>query len=275
MRNNAGTSRRARRIKWALLLVAVVLTGAERYPTGHWEGGPIHPLPRTAIDRGGAPSRLRLATFNIHSCVGMDHKWDVGRTAELLRGYDLVSLHESRGAGPWWKNNADAIGEKLGMRALFAPTELWWWHPWFGNGVLTATRIEHWECDPLPSGFREAYRQVLFLKVPFGSGTLNVLVAHLGKDANRAKQFPILADMFLKLPPPAVLMGDLNTRPWDPMMVRLLEQSGIEDPVGKRLAAPIDRVDFILVKGLRWRDAGLVDNSASDHPVIWVDVEVP
>jgi hypothetical protein len=59
------------------------------------------------------------------------------------------------------------------------------------------------------------------------------------------------------------------------MMQRLLKEPGVEDPVGARLSQPVDRCEFILVKGLHWRDAGLVDNDASDHPVIWVEVEAP
>lgn len=274
---------RGPRVILALIAICVLLSGAERWPTGHWEGGPIEPIDGSAVvvgpadTEGGAsgPSSLRLATFNIHSCVGNDGKWDVGRTAELLRGYDLVSLHEVRGEGPWWEDNAQAIGERLNVRSLFAPTEVWWWTPWFGNGVLTRTRIEHWQCDRLPSGFREAYRQVLYLNVPFGKGTLNVLMAHLGKKENRAKQFPMVAEQFLRLPEPAVLMGDFNTRPWDPLMQKLLREPGVEDPVGKRLTYPRDRVDYILLKGLKWKDAGLVENKMSDHPVIWVEIEAP
>jgi endonuclease/exonuclease/phosphatase family metal-dependent hydrolase len=260
---------------------AIVLSGAARWPTGHWEGGPIQPpaaaaRPATIPVDGGGPTRLRLATFNVHSCIGQDKRWDVRRTAELLRGYDLVSLHEVRGTGPWWNDNARDMGETLGMGHVFSPTELWWWRPWFGNGILTRTRIDHWERNPLPSGFRDAYRNVLSLKVPFGSGSLNVLMVHLGKNENRRKQFPIVADMFLKLPPPAVLMGDTNTRPWDPMMRQLLAQPGVEDPVGCRMPDPsLDRVDFILVRGVKWRDAGYVENVASDHPVVWVEVEAP
>ena len=258
---------RPRALLGCMLGVAVILTGGARWPTGHWEGGPIEPIGHVR-----APTRLRLATFNIRSCTGMDNKCDVRRTAELLGGYDLVSLHEVRGSGPWWKNQASALGQSLGERAIFAPTELWWWHPWFGNGVLSRTRIDHWERRQLPSGYRDAYRNVLFLKVPLGAGSLNVLMAHLGKNENRLKQFPLVAEMFLKLPPPAVLMGDLNTRPWDPMMTQLLRQPGVEDPVGERIR-PRDRVEFILVRGVNCRDAGLVENRASDHPVIWAEIE--
>lgn len=268
-----------RRIGLLALLVLLFMTGAARWPTGRWEGGPIMPLnvAGTVDNRTHppAPSRLRFASFNVHSCVGLDNKFNVDRTAALLRGYDLVALQEVRGWGPGWEDNANELGERLSVREWFSPTELWWWHPWFGNGVLTRTRIDHWERMQLPSGNWDAYRNVLLLKVPFGSGSLNVLMAHLGKDRNREWQFPIVAEMFLRVAPPAVLMGDLNTRPWDPMMQRLLQEPGVEDPVGMRLKKPIDRVEFILVRGVRWRDAGLVENDASDHPVIWAEVESP
>ncbi|HEY7087235.1 MAG TPA: endonuclease/exonuclease/phosphatase family protein [Tepidisphaeraceae bacterium] len=266
-----------RRIGLLAISVLFVAMGNMRWPTGHWEGGPVdeRSAESPAVNLLKKPSHLRLASFNIHSCVGLDSKFNVQRTADILRGYDLVALQEVQGPGLWWEDDADELGEKLGVAEFFSPTELRWWHPWFGNGVLTRTRIEHWERMELPCGFDDAYRNVLLLKVPFGAGSLNVVMAHLGKGRNREWQFPIVAEMFLRVAPPAVLMGDLNTRPWDPMMQRLLKEPGVEDPIAMRLAHPVDRCEFILVRGARWRDAGLVENDASDHPVIWVEVEAP
>ena len=268
-------SRRGLLMASCMLAVGLLISGASRWPAGPSKGGPIEPRHQINDSEHQAPSRLRLATFNLHSCVGRDNRYDPARAAALLRGYDLASLHEVRGSGPWWKNNAREIGDELDVRSMFAPTEIWWWHRWFGDALLTRMRIDHWETTPLPCGFRDAYRQVVFLKVPFGSGTLNVLMTHLGKNDNRRKQFPIVAEMFLKLPSPAVLMGDLNMRANDPMMQELLRHPGIEDPVGRRMTKPRDRVDFILVKGLHWTDAGLMENVASDHPLIWVEIQAP
>jgi endonuclease/exonuclease/phosphatase family metal-dependent hydrolase len=287
-------TRRRRRIGLlgAVLSAVIVCSGAARWPTGPAEGGPIAPpsrraavspplasdgehlaLPMSYLSPDAAPTRLRLATLNIHSGIGTDDHWDLGRTAELLKGYDLISLHECRGSGPWWSNNVDDLSSRTGLTGLFAPTEVWWWRPWFGNGLLTDTRIDRWTRTPLPTGDRMAFRNVLHLEVPFGSGTLNVLMVHMAKKSDRARDFAIVADMFRQLPKPAIMMGDMNTRPNDPIMQQLLQSGDVEDPVGQRLTYPRDRVDFILTRGVKWNDAGLVENKATDHPLVWVEVE--
>ena len=44
--------------------------------------------------RGGPP--LRIASYNVHQCVGVDGKRDAGRVADVLRelGADVVGLQE-------------------------------------------------------------------------------------------------------------------------------------------------------------------------------------
>jgi len=213
-----------------------------------------------------------LASLNIHSCVNTSDRYDPAGTAALLGGYDLISLHECRGDGPWWKNNPETLGDLVGMQSLFMPTEIWWWRNWFGNGMLTRIKIDSWETTSLPSGHRMAYRQYTVFKVPFGAKTLSVIMTHVGKKSDRAEQFKVVEEKFMSLPEPCILMGDMNTRPYDPLVVDLLAK-GVEDPVGQRLTYPRDRVDYIFTRGVKWTDAGLVENTASDHPLVWLEIE--
>ena len=279
------------------LAAAIIFSGATRWPSGHAEGGPITPTPEEAAQRSAqlaespttrasgsltgsststdlaAPTRLRLAAFNIHSGRGLDDRFDLDRTAAVLKGCDLISIHEARGAGPWWSNSVDVLAGKLKMSGLFSPVEIWWWHPWFGNGILTDTRITHWERTPLPTTPGMAYRDVVTLQVPFGSGTLNVLMVHMAKKSDHARAFAVAADMFRKLPEPAIMMGDMNTRADDPAMQALLHSGDVQDPVGQSVKRPPECVDFILTRGVAWHHAGLVTNDASDHPMVWADIE--
>jgi endonuclease/exonuclease/phosphatase family metal-dependent hydrolase len=271
------------------VLLAIGLYGSMRRPAGGAEGGPIEPVtgtgsaPISAVDTTTAgttrpahvrgPDRLRLAAFNIHSGVGQDGRFDLSRTADLLKGFDLIALNEVRAGGPWWDDNAQTLGSLLGMRSLFAPTETRWWIASFGNGLLTRTRIDRWARTQLESGPRMAHRNNLRLQVPFGSGTLNVLMVHVGRRTDRERHLQTLTDTFLKLPEPAIMMGDFNTPPDDPIIRRMLASEGVEDPVGQRLPNARDRIDFILTRGVRWIDAGLVETKASDHPMVWVEIE--
>ena len=253
-----------------LAAAGVVVWGARRRPTGASEGGPLEPAPATRPVATTAPSRLRLASFNIHSGVGTDGRLDLGRVAGVLRGCDLDALQEVRGAVPWRDHDeARALGELLGAQSLFLPSERQWWRRAFGNAVLTDTRITHWRRTPLPHDLGRASRNMTRLEVPFGCGVLNVLVTHLSTVRNGPSlEFRALRDAFLNLPTPAVLMGDMNRGPDDPEMSSLLETPGVQNPLGKRR-----RFDYILLRGVRWRDAGVVENDASDHPMVWVEIE--
>ncbi len=74
---------------------------------------------------------------------------------------------------------------------------------------------------------------------------------------------------------PAVMVGDLNTRRDDPAMKTALATPGVVDPVGEVLSPEeSDTIDWILVRGLRGVDAGIRDSGASDHPLIWAELEV-
>ena len=60
---------------------------------------------------------LRIATYNIHRCRGMDRRTAPQRIAEVLRDIDadVVALQEVIGAGPAGAGQAEEIGAALGM----------------------------------------------------------------------------------------------------------------------------------------------------------------
>jgi hypothetical protein len=69
-------------------------------------------------------------------------------------------------------------------------------------------------------------------------------------------------------------MGDLNTAADDPDLRRLLASPGVRDLVGETAARDSSRrIDWILARGLHSVQAGIVDTGASDHPLVWAEVE--
>jgi endonuclease/exonuclease/phosphatase family metal-dependent hydrolase len=260
------------RLKRSRLLVGVIavlavggilVVGSIRGPAGDATGGAI-------VVPSAVPTKLRLATFNIHSGVGADNRFDLQRTAAVLKGFDLISLNEIRGATPIEAGQLDELARLLDRRALFAPSERRWWHESFGSAVLFDSTIDGWRRRQLPSGPGMAYRNILRLEMPFGEQKLSVLVSHCGRGTDREPQLRAIGDLFLKEPTPAVLMGDMNSPGDDPTMRKLLETPGVEDPVGRRVSKP--RIDYILLRGVNWTDAGLVEGVASDHPMAWVEI---
>lgn len=218
---------------------------------------------------------LRVATYNIHGGVGRDLRRDLARTAEAIRGFDLILLNEVHG-GYFWQTagQAEQLAEATGRRWLFAPTETRWWHHEFGNAVLSLADADWWQRLPLPSASR-GYRNLVLMSVPLAGGSVNVVATHLDRNdaAAREDQFRAASELFLALAEPAMLMGDLNTTADEPLLAALLAREEVHDPLREILGQETPRrIDWILTRGLRTIDAGTIDNGASDHPLVWAKV---
>lgn len=272
--NNAGTTGRRRHTALAGVLAAlflaavVVLPAAIRTPAGPASGTALvdahRCLPATR-------TTLRVASFNIHSGVGGDGRADLSRIADLLRGYDLVALNEVRG-----RSQAKVLADMLDRAWLFAPTERQWWRDSFGNGVLCALPVSMWRRAPLESSFHRGKRNVLWLAAGVDGRTLNFLITHIDRTTDRRGQLQTVVGMFLALSPPVVLMGDLNSPPSEPVLKELLSRDDVIDALKHKAGGAQDhRIDWILCRGLRVADAGLVHTAASDHPLVWAELVVP
>ena len=84
------------------------------------------------------PFELRVVTYNVHRCRGMDRRTRPERTAAVLRHVDadVIALQEVVGAGPRGFSQAEAIGAALGMGWVMAPARQLRGHA-FGNVVLS------------------------------------------------------------------------------------------------------------------------------------------
>jgi endonuclease/exonuclease/phosphatase family metal-dependent hydrolase len=114
--------------------------------------------------------------------------------------------------------------------------------------------------------------------LPYRGRTIHVLLTHItrGDDRDRQSQLQAVIAMFLALAEPSILVGDLNSDADDPQIRRLLETTGVADPVGETLGQKTPRrIDWIFTRGLRCLDAGIRDDGASDHPLIWAELDLP
>ena len=87
---------------------------------------------------------LRIATYNIHRCRGMDRRVDPARIIEVLRDInaDVIALQEVIGAGPAGSGQAEEIGAGLGMGWVMNCVRTLRQHQ-FGNVVLSRHPIVH------------------------------------------------------------------------------------------------------------------------------------
>ncbi len=268
--------RRRTRLLWIIVpaIVAIaVAVGSQRVPCGGASGTGLRPA---AVATKKMPATLRVATFNIHGGKGTDRVRDLNRTADCLRSFHLIGLNEVHGACLGRsENQAQSLGRALEMDWLFAPTEQRWWHYRFGNGLLSSLPVEHWQRIPLERVHGKSFRNLLVSNIELDGRTVHVVITHIDRsdDRERVEQLRTVAELFLSLAEPAILMGDMNSSAEEPLIRRLLQSPGVRDPVADVLGdqAP-PRIDWILTRGLRTVDAGIIETAASDHPCVWAEL---
>ena len=213
---------------------------------------------------------LRVGTFNIHGGKGRDGKMDLDRIAAELKDLDIVGLNEVHADRSGESaDQAAALGERLQMPYLFAPTERRWGAESFGNGLLCSPPVKHYLRIPLKSTKTKGLRNMLLATIDWAGRDVRVLITHIDTRIDRESQLASAIAMFLSLQPPAILMGDLNTAADDQQIQTLLATEGVVD-VAAGIVRPKqrERIDWIITRGLQTVTAEVRENDASDHPVI-------
>lgn len=179
--------------------------------------GLLRELRPAAPDPAGAGD-LRVASYNLHKCVGTDRRFDPMRSIAVLAelGADIVALQEADKRFGRRSGLLDlaALERETGLVLLAASDELDG-HGWHGNALLvrpgTPARIRRLA---LPGA--EA-RGALMAELDLPEGRLRVVAAHLGllRRCRREQAGAILrAITHGATPMPTILLGDLNE--WRP-----------------------------------------------------------
>jgi endonuclease/exonuclease/phosphatase family metal-dependent hydrolase len=157
---------------------------------------------------------LRIVTYNIHRCRGMDGRTMPERTIEVLSNVnaDIIALQEVIGAGPDSSGHAEQIGAALGMGWVMASVRHLRGHQ-FGNVVLSHFPIRQhvqydlsWRtCEP-----RCCQRADIVID---NDKTLHLFNVHLGTAYRERKDQAervarIMHDS--RILPPKILLGDFN-----------------------------------------------------------------
>lgn len=156
---------------------------------------------------------LRVATYNIHRCRGLDGRTNPARIAEVIRACepDVIALQEVIGAGPNSTGHAEELGAMLGMGWVMAPVRQLRGAQ-FGNVVLSRFPIlQHaqydlsWKtCEP---------RGCQRVDIQIGRDTLHLYNVHLGTAyLERRHQAGRLSTIVhdRRVGPPKVVLGDFN-----------------------------------------------------------------
>ena len=197
--------------------------------------------------------RLRVATYNVHRCRGLDGRTNPARTAEVIRAIDadIVALQEVIGAGPHSEGHAAELGAQLGMGWVMASVR----HlrkSLFGNVVLSRLPILHhaqydlsWKtCEP---------RCVQSVDIAIDNDTLHLYNVHLGtafleRRYQASRLSAIVHDR--RLGRPKIVLGDFNE--WNPTRTPLVRHT--DGTWSVTLSLPPGRYRFsFLVDGQSWR----------------------
>jgi endonuclease/exonuclease/phosphatase family metal-dependent hydrolase len=160
------------------------------------------------------PVRVRVATYNVHRCRGLDRRVRPERIATVLQGIaaDIVSLQEVVGAGPGGRGQAEELGARLGLGWVMAPTRRYRGHL-FGNVVLSRFPIVHHAQYDITWKTCE-HRSVQRADVSLPGGPLvHVYNVHLGtalieRRYQAGRLSAILTDRRVR--GPRLVMGDFN-----------------------------------------------------------------
>jgi endonuclease/exonuclease/phosphatase family metal-dependent hydrolase len=157
---------------------------------------------------------VRIATYNIHRCRGMDRRTMPSRIADVIREMeaDVVALQEVIGAGPSGAGQAEEIGAALGMGwVMHSVRQLRNHH--FGNVVLSRYPVVHhghYELTWRTCEERACHRVDLDLG---NDAVLHVYNVHLGTAVLERRYQAARLAAFVhdhRIRGPKVILGDFN-----------------------------------------------------------------
>jgi endonuclease/exonuclease/phosphatase family metal-dependent hydrolase len=240
----------------------------------------------------------RIMTYNVHRCVGVDGRLDVGRVAGVIAQCrpDVVALQELDvgRARTGHVDQAHEIAEQLGMKFHFHPA-FWVEEEAYGDAILTACPARLCRAGPLPGipRFKQVEpRGALWVKVELGGVEVDVVNTHLGlvPQEQRAQASALVGDDWLGHPDctdPAILLGDFNATPHHTAYRRLAARMGdAQRMAGRRRSVktfpsrmPVLRIDHVFVsRSIHIANVhaprGPVARLASDHLPLVVDFRV-
>jgi endonuclease/exonuclease/phosphatase family metal-dependent hydrolase len=167
----------------------------------------------------------RIMTYNVHRCVGVDGRLDVGRVAAVIAQVrpDIVALQELDVCRQRTEavDQAHAIAHRLGMSfhfhaAMRVEEER------YGDAILTSAPLTVIKAGPLPGSRairRLEPRGALWLELEIEGRRLQVLNTHLGlvPHEQRAQAKALMGPDWIggaERADPLIVLGDFNATPY-------------------------------------------------------------
>jgi len=229
-----------------------------------------------------AAKPVRLMSYNVRNCKGMDLTVDYQRVADVINSVApyVVAVQELDSMTSRYPG-ADVLAilaEKTGMYPVYSPS-IEYRGGKYGHGMLSKEKPLSYRTLPLPC--RSEPRSLLIVEFK----DFYYCSAHLSlHKADRIKSVDIIVNEMGSQKKPVLFCGDLNARPNEESMKYLTEYfTPLSDTAKFTFPAskPNQCIDYILIynKGGKQKYT-LVDNCVvdapvqSDHRPIYVDVKL-
>lgn len=241
---------------------------------------------------------IRLMTYNVHSCIGIDGKLSFERIARVIARHepDIVALQELE-SGCQRTHTMDQphlIAKQLEMLYHFHPA-IDIEEERYGNAILSRYPIDYVAAQKLPALMNKYHhepRGALWVSVKINNFTLNIITTHLGLNQLEACQQArnLVSEDWLTHPQcrgPVILCGDFNSTPrsacWK-ILNRKLKDAQLKIHPKKHKSTwfsrfPVRSIDHVFVSP----DIEIVriqvsrthlDQQASDHLPLIVDFKI-
>lgn len=218
---------------------------------GPWNGSPLAGHASAGDETARGERHLRVASYNIHQCRGMDLRKDPERIAAVIRSLDadIVSLQEVLSdPGDGSCSQVRFLAEKTGMHMAVAGPTMRTADGRYGNALLSRFPITTVRLHDISLGGFEP-RGIIDADIRVGDLTVRVVSTHFGLwPMERNRQVRRLLEILPENPvDPLIVMGDMNGWvPGSPVMRRLRKRLGTPATMKSFPAAfpllPLDRI---------------------------------
>lgn len=223
---------------------------------------------------------MRIVTFNVQHGRTPAGAVDTAALASFCAGLDadLLALQEvdvgARRSGR--VDQAAAVAAAAGTAGVFGAARRLGVRGRYGNALLVRGQVRQARTVRLPRLVRRERRAAVLASVEVGGRRLSVAATHLSTDRGDAVlQLGVVLEALDALPPPRLVLGDLNLRPG--AAVPALERAGHSvAPTGQATypaADPFLRIDHVSVLGLEVERVEVLDAApVSDHRPLLVEL---
>ena len=252
-------------------------------------------------------STLRVLTFNIHTGIGMDGKYNLERIAQTIEAaeVDLVGLQEVENRYRSATNFDDQtawLAERLGWNSIYGPAVVNSPAPGldqnreFGVALLSPYRLNNERIDVLEPDDRvraDEVRVLLSADLHWETSAsitrmVRAAVTHFDhvEPLQRLTQAKQTAQILAQEKYPTVLMGDMNSVPSNPEIKALREQlndasESWEKQTGHGVrgsfpaTTPIFQIDYVFYRGFsEVAEYKVLTGQASDHRAVKVSLNL-